>query len=66
MTIAWSSIEPEQTVNEVIAQRPNTLAVFRSYGIDACCGGSLQIEEVCRRHGIDQIELLLRLEQQAE
>ena len=46
------------TVNEFIRRHPAAVAVFSRYGIDACCGGGLQIGEAARRHGID-VELLL-------
>lgn len=49
------------TVNDVIARFPGTLPVFDAFGIDSCCGGSLAVEEVVRRHGIDHLALLTAL-----
>jgi iron-sulfur cluster repair protein YtfE (RIC family) len=49
------------TVNEVISLHPRTVAIFTSHGIDACCGGGLQVAEAARRHGIDLPQLLAQL-----
>jgi len=55
-----TELEPtlEMTVNEVIRRIPASVALFSRYGIDACCGGSLTVEEAARRHGVDPDELL--------
>ena len=45
-------IDPGLTVNDVVRLQPETLGIFRSFGIDTCCGGGLPIGEVCRRHDI--------------
>jgi iron-sulfur cluster repair protein YtfE (RIC family) len=58
-----AEITAEMTVNEIIAQRPQTLAVFNSHRIDSCCGGGLALAEVARRHRLDFIALLAELEQ---
>lgn len=52
-----------RTVNDVIAERPATVAVFHRHGIDACCGGDLPVGEAAERHGIDPSELLAELEE---
>jgi regulator of cell morphogenesis and NO signaling len=46
-------LDTEMTVNDVILQFPATLGVFKSLGIDSCCGGSLTLAEAARRHGHD-------------
>jgi regulator of cell morphogenesis and NO signaling len=61
-----TGIDPTLTVNDVIARDPETLGIFKTFGIDACCGGAKTVEEVARRHGIDLDALLAALEGRAE
>lgn len=56
-----SSIEPSSTVNEVLLSHPETISVFNKFSIDACCGGSVPLEQVAHRHGIDLAGLLSAL-----
>ena len=56
----------EATVNQVIAERPEALHVFRDYGIDACCGGALTVAEAARRHRVPAGDLLAALAEVAE
>jgi regulator of cell morphogenesis and NO signaling len=51
------------TVNETIRLYPETVAVFSRHGIDACCGGGLQVREAAVRHGLDVAALVAELEQ---
>jgi regulator of cell morphogenesis and NO signaling len=60
---AQGEITADMTVNEVITQYPQTMAVFDRHRIDSCCGGALSLAEVTRRHRIDFIALLAELEQ---
>jgi regulator of cell morphogenesis and NO signaling len=55
-------ITAEMTVNQVVAEHPETLAVFNRFGIDACCGGALPLAEVAKKHRFDFIALLAELE----
>jgi regulator of cell morphogenesis and NO signaling len=55
-------ITAEMTVNQVVAEHPETLAVFNRLGIDACCGGALPLAEVAKKHRFDFIALLAELE----
>jgi iron-sulfur cluster repair protein YtfE (RIC family) len=52
------TIDGEMTINEVIRERPETVAVFHRLGLDACCGGSLSIRVAAQRHGLDGQEVL--------
>lgn len=54
-------ISAERYVNEVIGTHPETVEVFNSFGIDACCGGSVPIGEAAPRDGADPDELLAAL-----
>lgn len=55
-------LSPGETVNEVIARHPGTVAVFNAYGIDACCGGAVSVDEAARRDGADPAALRAALE----
>jgi regulator of cell morphogenesis and NO signaling len=58
-------IDPVMTVNEVIQQVPQAVAVFKRYGIDACCGGGLALGVAAERHGHDVVQLIAELQQMA-
>ena len=48
-------ITADMTINQIIAEHPETLAVFNRLGIDSCCGGALPLAEVARKHRFDFI-----------
>ena len=56
------TIEAGMTVNDVLQRFPETVSVFNSFGIDACCGGAASLEEAARRDGADLGALLDALE----
>jgi regulator of cell morphogenesis and NO signaling len=53
MTTGTLTIGDSETVNSVVLRYPEALAVFKSFGIDSCCGGALTIVEAATRHGHD-------------
>ena len=53
-TKSWNSAS---TVNEVVLLHPLTLEVFRSFGIDTCCGGARSLQQAADRAGI-QLDIL--------
>jgi iron-sulfur cluster repair protein YtfE (RIC family) len=55
-------VEPSLTLRELVAARPETLAVLAEYGMDACCGGDVTIERAAKAHGVELGVLLGRLE----
>lgn len=57
-----AEITATMTVNQIVAEHPETLAVFTRLGIDTCCGGGLPLAEVARKHRFDFIALLAELE----
>ena len=57
-----AEITADMTINEIITQHPETVAVFDRLGIDSCCGGALPLAEVARKHRFDFIALLAELE----
>jgi regulator of cell morphogenesis and NO signaling len=56
------SITDVITVKEIVAQYPETLAVFNRFGIDSCCGGGVPVADAARRDGADLDPLLAALE----
>ena len=58
-----AEIHADMTVNQIIHEHPETVAVFRRLGIDTCCGGALPLAEAARKHRVDFIVLLADLEQ---
>ena len=56
------TIEAGMTVNDVLQRFPETVSVFNSFGIDACCGGAASLEEAAHRDGADLVALLDALE----
>lgn len=52
-------IRKTQTVGGTVAEDYRTAEVFRSFGMDFCCGGGKTIEEACREKGVD-IETLAK------
>ena len=45
-------------VNDVIQSHPATTTVFNEFGIDACCGGAVSIQDAAVRDGADPAALL--------
>ncbi len=43
----------EETIGEIVTKDYRKAQVFKSFGIDFCCGGKKTISEVCRTKGID-------------
>lgn len=41
------------TVNEITARYPGTIAVFNDFGVDACCGGDVDLTEAALRDSVD-------------
>ncbi len=57
------TIDPTCTVHELIQSRPETAAVLRQYGIDACCGGSRTLTDAAKAAAVDAPILLRALEE---
>jgi regulator of cell morphogenesis and NO signaling len=56
-----ASLDPALTLRELVAARPETLAVLTEYGMDACCGGDITIERAAKAHGVELEVLIGRL-----
>lgn len=56
-------IDKDSTVNEIVAQYPDSISVFNQFGIDSCCGGAVPLADAAHRDGADFDELLAALQQ---
>ena len=61
-----TTITPEVTIGQLVAERPSRSRVFEKLGIDYCCGGKKSVSEVCAKKGLDPAALFERLEKEAE
>ncbi len=52
-----------QTVGELVAERPGRARVFEEYGIDYCCGGKISFEQACREKDLDPGAVAAKLNQ---
>jgi regulator of cell morphogenesis and NO signaling len=48
-----TTLTPQTTVGELVAQRPARARVFERLGIDYCCGGRLPLEQACVKRSLD-------------
>jgi regulator of cell morphogenesis and NO signaling len=62
MTLNNAQVDPSSTVNEIVAQHPETVAVFNQFGIDSCCGGGVPLCDAAHRDGAELDALLRALE----
>lgn len=54
--------ENAETIGQIVAKDYRKAQVFKSLGIDFCCGGKKTIAEVCERKGLDPAEVERQLE----
>jgi len=47
------TLKLNQTVGELVVERPGRSRIFESFGIDYCCGGRKSLVEACAAKGID-------------
>jgi regulator of cell morphogenesis and NO signaling len=48
-----TQVGESSTVNEIVAQYPDTIGVFNQFGIDSCCGGGVPLADAAHRDGAD-------------
>lgn len=46
------------TVAEIVTQNIKTADVFKSNGIDFCCGGNISVQDVCKKKNIDYSKIV--------
>jgi regulator of cell morphogenesis and NO signaling len=54
-------LDPTRTINQIVAEHPETMAVFNRFGLDTCCGGGVCVDEAARRDGIDPAQVIAAL-----
>lgn len=52
----------QKQIGELVAQDYRTAAIFSNYGIDFCCKGNRQIEEVCNKKKINTVQIEAELD----
>lgn len=52
MTISALTLNPKQTVRDIVVENPQATLVFDKYGIDYCCGGGKSLTEACQKAGV--------------
>jgi regulator of cell morphogenesis and NO signaling len=66
MTLNHTHVEAGETVNEIVARHPETIAVFNRFGIDSCCGGGVPLGDAAHRDGAELDALLRALDKALE
>ena len=46
------SIDAGWSVNDTLLRYPETVEVFNTFAIDACCGGAASLDEAARESGV--------------
>lgn len=62
-----SSATLEQTVGQLVTERPGRARVFETFGIDYCCGGKQPLKQACEAKGVDAdtvLKVLAMLDEQ--
>lgn len=57
-----SEISLQNTVGQLVVERPDRARVFEAFGLDYCCGGKRTILDACAEKGIDPSALLEALQ----
>ncbi len=52
-------ISKDMTINSIIKEYPQTIAVFNKFRVDSCCGGGQTVEKTATADGVD-VEVLLQ------
>jgi iron-sulfur cluster repair protein YtfE (RIC family) len=56
-----TGLDPNLTINEIVARFPETISVFNRFGLDTCCGGGVCVDVAAHRHGLEASEVLSAL-----
>ena len=57
--------DPETSVNDIVRRFPESVLVFKSLGVDACCRGTSSLEKAAHDAGITLDTLTAALEKVA-
>ncbi len=56
-----TSLNLQETVGNLVTERPSRARIFEKLGIDYCCGGKKPLEAACADKGLDPREVAARL-----
>jgi regulator of cell morphogenesis and NO signaling len=59
-----STLAAEQTVGQLVVQRPARARIFERFGIDYCCGGNQRLQDACRAKSVDYETVVAELEKE--
>jgi len=62
-TMTETDLTSKSTVGALVVENPLRAKVFEKFGIDYCCGGKRNLEEVCRERGIDPTIVTIALKE---
>ncbi len=51
------------TVDQLMADCPDTMRVFNAFGVDTCCGAHRTVREAATEDGVDEVALRAALQQ---
>lgn len=51
-----------EKIGTIVARDFRTAKIFTEYGLDFCCGGGISISEACQKKGLNEADLLRKLE----
>jgi iron-sulfur cluster repair protein YtfE (RIC family) len=51
----------DQTIRDLVAAHPETMAILAPFGIDLCCGGGRRLGEALELHGLDRDSVLRQI-----
>ncbi len=58
-----ATLDTQQTVGELVRERPSRSRVFERLGIDYCCGGKVSLQAACAGRGLAVSAVLAELQQ---
>lgn len=61
-----TTLDPNLTINEIVARFPETVPVFNRFGLDTCCGGGVRVDEAAHRHGLNAADVRSALREAIE
>ena len=57
-----TTLTPDKSVGEIVAQNYNAAGIFRRFGLDFCCGGGISLKEACKKKKVEMSEIISELQ----
>jgi regulator of cell morphogenesis and NO signaling len=57
-----SLIDPDASIGQVVAERPESARLFQRLGLDYCCGGDRSLKTACAEEGLDATTVIRMME----